>query len=68
MMVHSYQKYIKVVGDYCYVQLRYLHPEKIISYSYINKDKCDDLIGMENTKPGVRRFTWREKMFIMIKH
>ena len=55
-------------GDSCLFLISYLHPYKFIAKIYTNRDKCYWLSGIINTNRYVRRFTRKDKIFIIMKY
>ena len=56
------------VGASCSVFFLFLHPAKLVSYRYLNKDKCHAIDGVIINRIDVIRLTIREQLYIFMKH
>ena len=63
-VLNAPQKKRQGIGASCSVLLFYLHPVKLISYWYPNKDNCSMIDGIIINHRGIIRVTIRDQPFI----
>ena len=66
-VLNSLQKKRQGVGASFLVLLSYIHPAKLISERYINKEEHDALSGIIITQGEVKRVTIKDQLYIFMK-